>query len=56
VDKVVAMIWQMSDGTKSTDDIVESISKNSDIEKPKIKDAVFEIIAKLEQFGLLEKV
>lgn len=48
-------IWNMCDGSKTQEDIVDSLAKEAKVKKEDIKEAVYELLAKLEQIGLIEK-
>ncbi len=55
VDEAVIAIWNMCDGTKTKEEIVDILSKEAHVEKEKINEAVSDILAKLEEVGLLQK-
>jgi hypothetical protein len=55
VDEAVIAVWNMCDGTRTKEEIVEKLSKEAHVEKEKINEAVSDILAKLEEADLLQK-
>lgn len=56
VDHTIITIWSMCDGNRTQEQIVDELANELQIEKPKISKAVSDILAKLEQVGLVQKV
>ncbi len=56
IDEVIALVWNMCDGSKDESEIIEAFSSQLDVDKKEISNAVSEIIGELEKVGLLEKV
>lgn len=55
VDSVVAVVWNMCDGTRTHMEIADALAQKSESKRDEVKDAVLKIIAQLERFGLLER-
>ena len=55
-DNVVLTVWSMCDGKRTKEQMVEELSKKTNTEKTEIDKAVTEILEKLEQISLVEKV
>ncbi len=45
----------MCDGEKTEEEIVDELAKETEIEKEKMSEAVSNILAKLEEVGLVQK-
>ena len=45
----------MCDGNRTQEEIVDLLAKEAKVNKEDIKKAVYDVMAKLEQIGLLEK-
>ena len=45
----------MCDGSRIQEEIVEALAKEAKLDKEEIKKPVYELLAKLEQIGLIEK-
>lgn len=55
VDQIVMMIWSMCDGNRTQEQIVDELVQKTKLEKAKISEAVSDVMAKLEQIGLVQK-
>ena len=56
VDNSIIAIWNKCDGEKTNEQIVDEVSKEANLEKEKVSDAVSTILSRLEQAGLVQKV
>ena len=56
VDRGVIAIWSMCDGNRTQEQIVDELANETKIEKTKISELVSDILAKLEQVSLVQKV
>ncbi len=56
VDQVIIAIWSMCDGNRTQEQIVDELASETKLEKSKVSGAVSDILAKLEQVSLVQKV
>ncbi len=56
VDQVIIAIWSMCDGNRTQEQIVDELASETKLEKSKVSEAVSDILAKLEQVSLVQKV
>ena len=56
VDPTVVAIWNKCDGNRTQEQIVDELADETKLEKSKISGVVSDIVAKLEQASLVQKV
>ena len=56
VDPAVTAIWTMCDGKRTQEQIVDELTIRTKIEKIKLEPLVSEVLSKLEQSELIQKV
>jgi hypothetical protein len=56
VDQTIVVIWSMCDGNTTEEQIVDNLTKETKIKRTEIEKAISDILAKLEQVGLIQKV
>lgn len=56
VHQTTITIWNMCDGNRTVEQIVDELATTANIDKRKISDDVSKLLAQLEHFGLVEKI
>ena len=56
VNEAIITIWSMCNGNRTQEQIVDELANETKLEKTKVNKAVSDILAKLEQVSLVQKV
>lgn len=56
VDQAIIAVWSMCDGNRTQEEIVDELASETKLEKSKVIGVVSDILAKLEQVSLVQKV
>ena len=56
VDQAVVSIWNMCDGTVTSEDLAKEISQKTKQEESAVKEAIERIVGDMEKVGLMESV
>jgi hypothetical protein len=56
VNGTIMAVWNMCDGKRTQEQLVDDLANETKIEKAKISEILADVLPKLEQVGLVQKV